>query len=66
MLESVRREIKFDGPVCLIEAKDLLARMCDESLSKGFIGSRVHFCDGQIVVVYEDRHTNRNTNTKVE
>ena len=27
MLELVRREIKFDGPVCLIEAKDLFVRL---------------------------------------
>ena len=55
MLESVRREVKFDGPLCIIEVKDLFARMCEESLSKGYVGSRVHFCEGRIVFVYEDR-----------
>ena len=55
MLELVRRDVRFDGPIPLGEAKELFARMFDESQSKSFVGSRVHFCEGRIVLVYEDR-----------
>ena len=55
MIELVRREVKFNGPLCVIEAKDLFTRICEESISKEYVGSRVHFCEGHIVFVYEDR-----------